>query len=58
MEQLPIKVSIREANLKAVKQLLKGINETIKAIRRIDDCSTFKMPNNKYKTYLFISDKT
>jgi len=32
MGQLPTEVIIKEANLKAVKQLLKGINETIKAI--------------------------
>ena len=42
MEQLSTKVTIREANLKAVKQLLKGINETIKAIRKTDDCLTFE----------------
>ena len=52
MEQLPIKVTIREANLKAVKQLLKGINETIRAIRRIDDCSTFEYTQQQVQNLL------
>ena len=38
MEQPPTEVINREANLKAVKQLLKGVNSTIKAIRKTDDC--------------------
>ena len=38
MEQTPTEVINREANLKAVKQLLKGVNSTIKAIRKTDDC--------------------
>ena len=42
MGQLPTEVIIKEANLKAVKQLLKGINETIKAIWKTDNCSIFE----------------
>src|SRR6185437_16409871 len=52
MKQLLTKVIIREANLKAIKQLLKGINETIKAIRRIDDCSTFEYTQQQVQNLL------
>src|SRR6185437_5202537 len=52
MEQLPIKVTIRKTNLKAVKQLLKGVNKTIKAIRGIDDCSTFEYTQQQVQNLL------
>src|SRR6185312_9877513 len=52
MEQLPTEVIIREANLKAVKQLLKGINETIKAIRKTDDCLTFEYTQQQVQNLL------
>src|SRR6185437_3512559 len=52
MEQLPIKVTIRKTNLKAIKQLLKGINETIKAIRGIDDCTTFDYTQQQVQNLL------
>ena len=52
MEQLLTEVIIREANLKAVKQLLKGINETIKAIWKTDDCLTFEYTQQQVQNLL------
>ena len=52
IEHLPIKVALRETNLKAIKQLLKGVNETIKTIRRIDYCSTFEYTQQQVQNLL------